>query len=109
MTDKKKGQSFKPKRYRGKKMRTKIQGLELKSETDFLGWCSDVEGYIFNIGPRASEKFSKTTKKLEQYAGVDYRGSCQLSIMTNIPATLTNPEMPKITPTTSVVCPKIDT
>ena len=39
-----KGESSKPKRYRGKKTWTKNQGPELKADTEFKGRCSDLEG-----------------------------------------------------------------
>ena len=67
--DKHKGQALKTKRYRGKNTRTKTQGLELKAETNSKGRCSNQEGYIFNLGPRASYKFARTMKELEQYIG----------------------------------------
>ena len=68
-TDKSNGNNFTNKRYRGKKIWTKTQGPELESDTNFKGWCSDLEGYVFNIGPRASTKFSRTMKGMERYLG----------------------------------------
>ena len=53
--DKNKGQASKPKRCRGNNTWTKTQGMEIKYETKFKGQCSDLEGYILGLVPRASE------------------------------------------------------
>ena len=45
-------------------MRTKAQYQELKAETNFKGWYSGLEGCIFNIGPRYSDKFAKEMKDM---------------------------------------------
>ena len=90
-TDENKGQASKPKSYRCKKTRTKTQYPELKVETDFKGRCSDLEGYIFDLGRIASDKFARTMKDLERYIGATYINSCQPSIMTNTPATFPDP------------------
>ena len=65
-TNKKKVQAPRSKKYKGKKDRTKYQCPEPKVETDFKVWCSDLEVYIFDLGPRASDKFSMTMKDLER-------------------------------------------
>ena len=65
-TNKKKVQAPRSKKYKGKKDRTKSQCPEPKVETDFKVWCSDLEVYIFDLGPRASDKFSTTMKDLER-------------------------------------------
>ena len=72
LTDKNKGQSSNPKRYRGKKMWTKTQGPELEAETDFKGWCSNLDRYIFDIGMRNSYKLARTMKDMERYLGATY-------------------------------------
>ena len=90
-TDKNKAQAPKSKKYRGKKTRTKSQGPEPKAETNFKGWCSDLGGYIFGLGPRSLEKNSRTMKELEHYFGATYRNSCQSAIMTDTPATFPDP------------------
>ena len=64
-----KGKWPKTNMYWVKKTQTKTQGLELKAETNSKGRCSNQEGYIFNLGPRASYKFARTMKELEQYIG----------------------------------------
>ena len=64
-----KTQSSKPKRYRGKKTQTKTQGLEIESETNFKGRCSDLEVYIFNLGSKAWNKFARTMKDLSGIMG----------------------------------------
>ena len=63
-TDEIKRQASKPKRYIGKNIQTKIQGLELKANTKFKVQCSGPEGYIFDLGPRASYNFTSTMKEL---------------------------------------------
>ena len=108
LTDKNKGQAHKSKNYRGKKTRTKYQGPQPETQTDFKGWCSDLEGYIFDLGLRVSDKFARTMKKLERYLGSTYSNICQPSIMTETPSTFPNPDMPTIIPDTGVECPKID-
>ena len=51
-----KRQASNTKKYRVKKPRNKPI-LEHKSETDFQGRCTDSEGYIFDLGTRALNKF----------------------------------------------------
>ena len=103
-TDESKGQAYKPKRYRGKKMRTNTKVTELKTNIDFKGRWSDLEGYIFNIGPRSSDKFSGTMKELERYLGANYSDSCQPAIITNTLETFPDPDMPTIVPDMGVEC-----
>ena len=50
-----KGGVSKPKKYRDKKFRNK-PSLETETETDFQGQCTELEGYTFDLGSRASEK-----------------------------------------------------
>ena len=63
-TDRDKGQTSKPKKYRGKKPRNKPIP-DPKTETDFQSRCTYLEGYTFYLGPRASDKFSIMMKELE--------------------------------------------
>ena len=63
-SDKSKRQSFKPKRYRAKNTWTKTKYMELKAGTNFNGWCSDMEWYVFDILPRELEKFASTMKEM---------------------------------------------
>ena len=71
--------------------------MEPETETDFQGRCTDLEGYNFDLGPRASDKFARTMKELERYLGTTYNDSYQPGIMTDIAANLPDPEMPTIT------------
>ena len=64
-TDGNKGQVSNPKKYRGKKQPRNKSSLEPETETDFQGRCTDLEGYNFYLGPRASEKFAITMKELD--------------------------------------------
>ena len=80
-------------------MWTNTQGTELKYETKFKGWCPNLEGYIFNLWPRALDKFSRTMKEMDRYLGTTY-DSCQPEIMTETLETLPNPEMLTIIPDT---------
>ena len=86
LTDGNKGQASKAKKYRGKKPRSN-PSPEPETKTDFQGWCTDLEGYTFNLGPRASEKISRTMKELEQYIGTTYIDSYHTDIMTKTPST----------------------
>ena len=47
---------------RGKETLTKTQGPELESDTNFKGQCIDIEGYVFDLVPRALDKFARTMK-----------------------------------------------
>ena len=44
-------------------------GLKLRGELhpDFQGRCTNLEGYTFDLGPRASDNFARTMKELERY------------------------------------------
>ena len=64
MTEKNKGQTSNPKRYRSKMTRTKTQVLELEAETNFKVQCSDLDRYIFHLGPIASKAFARTMKDI---------------------------------------------
>ena len=98
----------KKKRYQGKKTRTKTQGTELESNTNFKGLYTDLEGCIFDLGLRSPEKFDKTMKNLEQYLGANYSIGCQTDIMTETPETLPDPNMPTITPVMGTDCTNVD-
>ena len=85
LTDKNKGKASNPKRCIGKKKWTKTQGPELEAETNFKGWCSDLEGYILDLGPRALDKFARTMTNLDRYLWVTYSDICQPYIVTKTP------------------------
>ena len=105
-TEKNNRQVSKPKRYRGKKTRTKIKGLELKVKTTFKGQCIALEGYIFDLGPISLDNFIRTVKDLERYLWVTYKNRCQPAIMTETPATFSDPYIPTIIPYTGSKRPK---
>ena len=96
LTEYNKEKASKPKKYRGKKPQNKPIP-EPETDTDFQGWCTNLESYTFDLEPRASDKFNRTMKELERYLGTKYSDSCQKAIMTETVATLTDPEMPNIT------------
>ena len=96
-TDGNKEQVSKPKKYRGKKQPQNKSSLEPETETDFQGRCTDLEGYTYDLGQRASDKFSRTMKELERYLGATYSDICQPAIMIEISAKFPDPEMPTIT------------
>ena len=52
-TGKTEGQATKYKKYRSKKTQTKSQGPERKAKTNFKGCWNDLEGYIFDLGPKS--------------------------------------------------------
>ena len=85
-TDRNKGQASNNKKYRGKKSWNK-PSPEPKAETDFQGRCTDLEGYTFDLGLRAYEKFERTMKEMERYLGATYSESCQPDIMNETLAT----------------------
>ena len=89
-TDGNKVQASKPKKYRGKKPLNK-PSLEPETNTDFKVSCTDLEGYTFDLVPRASDKFAIKMKKLERYLGATYRDICQPSIMTETAAIFPDP------------------
>ena len=64
-TDRNKGQASKPNKYRGNKPRNKPR-LEPETDTDFQGGYTNLEGYTFDLGPRASKIPPRTMKELEQ-------------------------------------------
>ena len=57
-------QASNPKKYRGKKPQNK-PSPEPETNTDFQGRCTDLEGYTFDLGPRAYENFSIIMTELE--------------------------------------------
>ena len=89
-----KGQVSKTKEYRGKKQPQNKSSLEPETETDFQGRCNDLEDYTFDLGPRASDKFARKMKELEQYLGTTYCDICQPAIVTETSTNFTDPEMP---------------
>ena len=89
-------------------MQTKTQGTSLKSKTNFKVQCSDLEGSIFDLGPRALGKFAMTMKYLEQYIGATYSNSFQPSTITDTPATFPKPYIPNIIPNMIGGRPKTD-
>ena len=97
MTYGNKGQVSKLKKSRGKKQPRNKSSLEPETKTDLQGRCTDLEGYTFDLGPRASDKFARKMKELEQYLGTTYSDSCQPAIMTETAANFPDPEMPNIT------------
>ena len=64
LTDNHKGKAPRTKRYWVKKNWTNIQGPELETKTDLKAQCTNLDGYIFKLGPRASDKFARTMKAL---------------------------------------------
>ena len=96
-TDGNKGQVSNPKKYRGKKQPQNKPSLEPETETKFQGRCTDWEGYKFDLGPRASDKFSRTMKELDRYLGTTYSDICLPAIMAETAANFPEPEMPTIT------------
>ena len=96
LTYRNKGQDSNPKKYRDNKPQNKIIP-EPKTETNFQARCTDLKDYTFDLGPRASDKFSRTMKELEQYIGVKYSDRCQPTIITETVANFPDLEMPTIT------------
>ena len=107
-TEKQKVQATKKNNYQCNKTWTKTQGPEPEAKTEFKGRCSNLEVYIFNLGPRASDKFARTMKELEIYLVETYINIWQPDIMTETPATSPNPDMPKTIPSVGSERPKID-
>ena len=60
-TDGNKDQASNTKKYRGKKHWNKAI-LDPKADTEFQGRCTDLEGYTFDLVPRASETYARTMK-----------------------------------------------
>ena len=96
-TDRNNGQTYKPKKYRGKKQPQNKPSLEPETKTDFQGRCTDLEDYTFDLGPKASEKFAITMKELERYLGTTYSDIYQPANMTETEANFPDQEMPTIT------------
>ena len=97
-TDKHKVQVPNQNSYQGKKNQTKNQGPELEDDTNIKGWCTDLGGYILDLGMRALDKFSRTTEELDHYLGEIYRDNCHPFIITNTSKTFPDPDMPTIIP-----------
>ena len=95
-TDGNKVQAYMPNIYRGKKPQNK-PSPEPKTKTSFQGQCTDLKGYTFDLGPRASAKFSRTMKELYRYIGATYSDSYQPDIMTETASNFPDPEMHNIT------------
>ena len=89
-TDSKKVHTSNPKKYRGNKTQNK-PSPELKTETDLQRRCTDLGGYTFDLGPRASNKSARTMKELELYLVATYSDSCNPAIMTETAATFPDP------------------
>ena len=96
-TDGNKGRASKPKKYIGKKQPWNQSILDPENETDSQGRCTDLEGYTFDLGQRASDKFARTMQELDQYLGKTYSDSCQSAIMTETTAKFPDPDMRTIT------------
>ena len=71
LTHRRKGQASNTKKCRGKKPQNKPSPYP-ESKIDFQGQCTDLEGYMFDLKPRASENFDQTMKELEQYLRAIY-------------------------------------
>ena len=70
-TEEHKGKSPDARKFHGNTTPKKTQGPELDAKTNFKARCINLEGYIyFDLGIRASDKFSGTTKDLERYIEV---------------------------------------
>ena len=82
-----KGRAYKPKNHRKNNTGRKNQGQEIEADTNFKCRCSDIEGYVFDLGSRALYNFYSTMKELKQYLGGTYIDSCQTVIMTETPET----------------------
>ena len=74
---KNKEQSPKSNKYRGKKILTKYQGPKPKAKINFKGQCSDLEGYILDLEPRALDKFARKMMGMERYLGATSSKICQ--------------------------------
>ena len=96
-TEGNKGQAPKTNKYRGKKKTQNKPSVETETEADFQGRCINLEGYNFDLGQRASDKFSRKMKELELCLGTTYSDIFQPAIMNETAAKLTDPEMPTIT------------
>ena len=93
----KKEQASNPKKYIGKKQPQNKPILKPKTDTDFQVQCTDLEGYTFDLGPRASDEFPRTMKELERYLVTMYSDIYQPEIMTETATNFPDPEMPTIT------------
>ena len=108
LTEEHKVQSPKKKRYQVNDNWTKNQGPEIEAETNFKGQCSNQEGYIFNLGTRAPDKFARTMKNMERYLRETYSDICKPAIVTYTPSTFPNPDMTTIVPVIGSQYPKAD-
>ena len=96
-TEGNKGQDSNTKKYRGKKQPQNKSSLDPEAETDLQGRCTDLEGYTFDLGSRASDKVSRKMKELDRYLGTICSDSCQPAIMTETAATFPDSKIPIIT------------
>ena len=71
--------------------------MEHKSETEIQSRCTDLEGYIFDLGQRASEKLFRKMKEMEKYLGSTHSDRCQPSIMTETADIFPDPDIPTTT------------
>ena len=105
-TGESKGQAPKSNNYKGKNTREKSQGTDTNAKTNFKGWCSNLEGHIFDLGLRYLEFFSQTMKEMEWYLVATCSDICQPANMNDTPANFPEPEMPTIIPDMGIERPK---
>ena len=82
--------------------------MEPEANNNLNGQCSDLEGYILDLGTRASDKFARTMKYLERYIGATYINSCQQAIITETLENFPDPDIPTTIPDSGIERPKID-
>ena len=70
--------------------------MDPETKTEFQGRCTDLGGYTFDLGPRASDKFARKMKELKRYLGTTYSDSYQPDIITENSANFPDPDMPTI-------------
>ena len=82
--------------------------MEPEANNNLKGQCSELEGYILDLGTRASDKFDRKMKYLERYIGATYRNSYKQAIITETPENFPDPDMPTTIPEKSVQKPNTD-
>ena len=107
-TDRNNDQSSNTMKYSGKKPQNK-PSLEPKEKTNLKVRWNYLERYIFDLGLRASKKFSGTMKELEWYLGATYIDIWQPAIMNKTPDTFPNPDILTIIPDSGIERHKKDT